>query len=137
MTFQTLKTTPEPESSRSGRKHIVIQRNILVESKPKQNPNIYLSSHNVKVSDIKMESLLLKVQRLATRQHTWSSNGVRKAKSPCLPVLIENIETYATVDEGSEINCLDEGFAARKEIKFERTDCKATAAGSTVMKLSG
>ena len=72
---------------------------------------IYLSSYNVKVSDMEMKSLILKVQKLATRQHTWSSNGVRKANSPCLPVLIENTETHATVDEGSEINCIDEGFA--------------------------
>ena len=52
-------------------------------------------------------------------------------------VIIKDIETHATVDEGSEINCLDEGFASKNGIKFERTDCKATAAGSTVMKLSG
>ena len=137
MTFQTSKTEPELGSSRPGSEHIVIQRNILVESEPKQNPNIYLSSYNVKVSDMEMKSLILKVLKLGTRQHTWSSNGVRKAKSPCLPVLIENTETHATVDEGSEINCLDEGFATKNGIRFERTDCKATAAGSTVMKLSG
>ena len=74
---------------------------------------------------------------MEARKHVWSSNGVRKSKSPCLPVTLGNATTDAIIDEGSEINCLDEGFAVRIDVKYVPTKCKATAAGSTSMQLAG
>ena len=52
-------------------------------------------------------------------------------------VLINERFSLATIDEGSEINCMDEGFAIRSNINFVPTVCMATAAGSTAMKLGG
>ena len=52
-------------------------------------------------------------------------------------VLINGRFSLATIDEGSEVNCMDEGFAIRSNINFVPTICTATAAGSTTMKLVG
>ena len=91
------------------------------------------------VSDNKMDVdlLLAKVHKLEARKHVWSSNGVRKSMSPYLPVILGNATTDAIIDEGSEINCLDEGFAVRISVKYVPTKCKAIAAGSTSMQLAG
>ena len=84
-----------------------------------------------------VNSLEMKVMKLQERKVNWIDTGVRKSKSPCLPVTLNGASTFATVDEGSEINCLDYGFATKNKIKFNPTECVATAAGSTAMNLSG
>lgn len=85
------------------------------------------------------ELLEAKVRRLEERKSIWCNNGVRKSKSPCIQAMLNNtsVTAFITVDEGSEINCLDEGFANRYGLKFVPTSCKALAAGSTAMKLMG
>ena len=77
------------------------------------------------------------VNRLQERRASWSQNGVRKENSPMVFVTVKNKPTVATIDEGSEINCLDESFAARTGILYIPTLCTATAAGSNNMKLAG
>ena len=64
--------------------------------------------------------LASKVQKLAERSSSWIQNGVRKAKSPRIPVKISGTQhnIMATIDEGSEINCLDEAVAARCKIRY-------------------
>ena len=52
-------------------------------------------------------------------------------------VSLKKLPAIATIDEGSEINCLDESFAMKNNIKFVPTGCRATAAGSTDMQLAG
>ena len=54
-----------------------------------------------------------------------------------VPVHVNKRFTLATIDEGSEINCMDESFAVKNKIGFVPTICTATAAGLTTMKLAG
>ena len=82
-----------------------------------------------------ISSLAAAVYKLESRH--LQSNTVRKKKSPVISVTTNNRPALATIDEGSEINCLDEGFATRLNIIFVPTACKATAAGSSRMKLVG
>ena len=89
------------------------------------------------VSDTKINELQTKVLHLQQRQIYWCQTGVRKSKSPCLPVLLNSATAYATIDEGSEINCIDYQFAVRNQISFIPTKCTALAAGSNEMKLAG
>ena len=116
----------------------------LVETEHVQNPNVdaNLKELSITISDTKMSpihvrSLEMKVLKLQERKSNWVDTGVRKSKSPCLAVTLNNSLTFATIDEGSEINCLDYGFATKNGIKFNPTECVATAAGSTAMNLSG
>ena len=52
-------------------------------------------------------------------------------------VTVQNRPALATIDEGSEINCLDEVFALRSNIVFISITCKALADGKSEMKLVG
>ena len=72
-----------------------------------------------------------KITRLKSR------SKVRKEKSPSLIVSLQNATTTATIDEGAELNCIDEDFCLRNDIKFEKTSETATAAGKNCMILSG
>ena len=89
------------------------------------------------VSDVKINKLETVVLALQQRREYWNSVGVRKSKSPCLPVLVNDATAYATIDEGSEINCMDYQFAVKNNIVFVPTKCTALAAGSNEMKLAG
>ena len=77
------------------------------------------------------------VKKLEERWSQNQKNKIRKETSPTVPVLLNEVLSLATVDEGSEINCLDEKFALRNKVKFIPTNCTAVAAGSTSMKLAG
>ena len=86
------------------------------------------------VPDIQFSSLLAAVYKLETRIH---NNTIRKEKSPAVPVVVANRPALAIIDEGSEINCLDEELALKLQIQFIPTSCTALAAGSSRMKLVG
>ena len=91
-------------------------------------------------SKIKMaeeEKWIKQIRNLETRKAFWINAGVRKSKSPCILAHIASSPVYATIDEGSEINCIDEAFAIKHKIYFVPTTCKATAAGSSAMALAG
>ena len=100
---------------------------------------------NINISEINMltkeenstVNLTSAVHRLEERMMQWSQTCVRKEKSPMVSAIVNNKELYATIDEGSEINCIDEGFAVTNNLKFVPTSCKAMAAGSNSMKLAG
>ena len=141
MPFQISKTD-SPGQYESKEESVLIPESLNIPNFIKEDSALNAHSKVRIISDSKMtedsvSDLILKVQKLETRQHIWSTNGVRKAKSPCVPAILENVDVHVTVDEGSEINCLDEGFAARNNIQFCPTGCKATAAGSVAMRLAG
>ena len=71
------------------------------------------------------------------RRGLKQNDKVRKEKSPLVAILIKNIIFLATVEKGSEINCMDEKFAINNKIQFIPTLCTAKAAGSNSMKLAG
>ena len=77
------------------------------------------------------------VRKLEERRGSGQDTKIRKEKSPTVPVLMNDAISLATMDEGSEINCMDEKFALKNNVKFIPTDCTATAAGSNSMKLAG
>ena len=54
-----------------------------------------------------------------------------------MKVKIYKVETLATIDEGSEINCVDLHFAMKIGLLFIPTSCVAFAAGSTNIVLAG
>ena len=82
-------------------------------------------------------SLQLAVFKLGCRRSEEGQNPVRKKSSPVVSVTAQGRPALAILDEGSEINCLDEGFAIRSNIVFIPTTCKALAAGKSEMKLVG
>ena len=77
------------------------------------------------------------VNKLWERRASWKKNGLRKENSPMVFVTINNKPAVATIDEGSEINCLDESFASKTGLQYIPTLYTATAAGSNNMKLAG
>merc|ERR1711895_43117 len=102
------------------------------------------TSKNIDISDVmenkkdnQAPNLVSAVNNLQFRQSAWQQNGIRKERSPMVPVHINKRFTLATVDEGSEINCMDESFAIQNKIAFVPTICTATAANQTTMKLAG
>ena len=97
------------------------------------------SIQNTSVSDnmTTIMAITAAINRLQARRSSWKQNGVRKEKSPMVAISLKNTPAVATIDEGSEINCLDESYAVKNNIKFVPTGCQATAAGSTDMQLAG
>ena len=101
------------------------------------NATDFIAVNSRYLSDDKMKSLSEKVSCLSTRQFAWDNAGVRKSKSPGIVVAIGTEETFAVIDEGSEINCIDHTFAIRNKIAYLPTKCTAYAAGSTNIRLEG
>ena len=108
------------------------------------DPSIHGAVTNINISDItgnvddqKASVLMSAISNLQNRRVVSKENGIRKEKSPMVPVLVNERFSLATIDEGSEINCMDEGFAVRSNINFVPTICTATAAGLSTMKLAG
>jgi hypothetical protein len=77
------------------------------------------------------------VEEIVSKINRLESNAVRKEKSPSLLVKVDNTNAEATIDEGAELNCLDEEFCLKSRIDFTKTDETATAAGQQRMALSG
>ena len=138
--FQILKIEAHNECLEAD---LTMSQNPVVEKIVLLTPTVTSSSDDATIiSDLTPDepmfpNLLPKVRKLAEIRSNWANVGVRKSKSPCTPVKIKESNTFATIDEGSEINCIDEGFAARNDIKYVPTDCRAVAAGSTTMALAG
>ena len=91
------------------------------------------------VSDATMpwKSINEMIRRVEARKHLWNSS-VRKEKSPTVLAAVNNSKpSLITIDEGSEINVIDEQFCLRWKINFNSTSHLATAAGSTSMPVKG
>ena len=80
---------------------------------------------------------LQKVNQVLLRKETWKSNLVSKEKSPTVGALVNRVPCTLTIDEGSEINCLDKMFALKSKIEYVPTSFSAKAAGSSPMPLAG
>ena len=104
----------------------------LIETVNKQT-----SIMSTSVSDENMKELIYKVMKLGHRRDKWKDLGVRKSKSPSLQLILGVVAALATIDEGSEINCLDYAFATRNKITFVPTQYVAIAAGSSKISLAG
>ena len=104
----------------------IIQRNFdnSVTSSCVQSVPVVNVSHDM--------DLLLKV--LAVTNH---SSIVRRESSPQLRVSAHNIHINATIDEGSEINCICASVAAQMDLTFTPINLQAKAAGSYDMQLLG
>ena len=87
------------------------------------------------ISDI--QTLIRKVQNIEKRKYLWSKDSVRKESSPMVSALLNNVACTPTIDEGSEINCIDADFARKCNIHQVPTNCSATAAGSMAMTVTG
>ena len=97
--------------------------------------NAMLENTKNPVSDLKM--VLLQVKKLEGRKHMWTNDGVRKEPSPRVKACINNIQFLPVIDEGSELNCLNEAFAIKNKIEFSPTQCSASSADSTGMEVMG
>ena len=83
------------------------------------------------------KQIILKVLKLENRKHLWSQDGVRKERSPMVSSFLKHTGCTPTIDEGSEINCVDAAFAKKAEVLYMSTKCTATAAGSVAMNVVG
>ena len=91
------------------------------------------------VSETKMswKSISDMIRRVEGRKHIWNSS-VRKERSPTVLASVNNSQpSPITIDEGSEINVIEEKFCLRWKIKFNPTSHLATAAGSASMPVVG
>ena len=62
---------------------------------------------------------------------------LRKKKSPSVRVILQNCSGEAVIDEGAELNCLDEDFCLKNIIIFRKTIVSTTAACQNKMSLAG
>ena len=88
------------------------------------------NSNSLKMND---KEWCLKVQAEINRLQSL----VRKEKSPSVKVSVQNCSAEAVIDEGAELNCLDEDFCLENGITFRKTPLSATAAGQNRMTLAG
>ena len=93
------------------------------------NPEFY--------SDCSHESFECSIVNKILRLEQRFKEGVRKEYSPQLRTKIGNVFADSTVDEGSELNCIDSTIAAKCSIKYDPIKLSAMAAGSNIMKLLG
>ena len=92
-----------------------------------------MSSNPATVSEF---SFVHKFQKL--EEHlAHQVRSVRKEQSPMIAALVGSTTSTCVIDEGSEMNCIDESFAVRAGIIFIPTSCKAKAAGSSTISLAG
>ena len=124
--------------------------NIVLTINLNQNPGeINQSSHtfatgNQSVNVCKTESpfsditdLVRKIENIEKRRYLWSENNIRRKCSPMVSARLNTQPCTPTIDEGSEINCVDSAFAMKCKIAQIPTVCSAKAAGNGTMKLTG
>ena len=83
------------------------------------------------------DDLAKKIRKMERRRHLWSADSVRKECSPMITALLNSQNCTPTIDEGSEINCIDSAFANRCNLPQVPTECSAKAAGNTTMMVTG
>ena len=117
--------------------NVTSSTSFVAQSETSQESDAFVQHINVSDKMLPTMNILSAINNLQARRNSWIQNGVRKEKSPMVAITIKDKPSIATIDEGSEINCLDESFAHRFNIKFVPTNCQATAAGSNDMTLAG
>ena len=105
------------------------------ESIPQSSPEFSQDPESCKNS-LKYTSVSFfdKILRL---QDDMQQKSVRKEYSPQLRTKIGSVNCDVTIDEGSELNCIDAGLAAKCNVKYSSVKLNAMAAGSNVMKILG
>merc|ERR1719228_2171113 len=73
------------------------------------------------IEDEQTSALVSAINNPQIRQSSRQQNGIRMAKSPMVPVHVNGSFSLATIDEGCEINCLDQSFAIKNRIAFVPT----------------
>ena len=91
----------------------------------------------IPVSDNNTQHWVMQVHKLEGRKHMWTQDKIRKEQSPRVKALMNNIKIHPVIDEGSELNCLSESFAIKNKILFTPTECSASSADATGMKVMG
>ena len=134
--FQTPNQNPIEKCSGLETEQVNAVEQIISNTVPEVE-SIPISLNTENVSDFNTSALEAKVLNLQNRRGGISDDKIRKSKSPCIWVQVQNVNTHAVLDEGSEINCMDHDFAVRNEIQFVPTHCVARAAGSNTMVLAG
>ena len=76
---------------------------------------------------------ILKIQRSLLNQEV----GTAQAKSPSLLVTIHGHKIPATIDEGSELNCINYNLTKKCSLEITGTENKARAADSSRLRLVG
>ena len=99
------------------------------------NPNVKETKAESHFSET--DDLVRKIQNIAKRKYLWSVNSVRKECSPMVSAQLKSETCTPTIDEGSEINCIDDKFATKSNLLQVPTTCSAKAAGNTAMVITG
>ena len=143
MKLQNDRMPAKPE--KSSQQVANIPSNFVFTININQNPGeTNQSSHsiahgNFDVKESKTEShfseidLVRKIENIANRKHLWSADSVRKESSPKVSAHLKSKPCTPTIDEGSEINCIDATFATEANLPQVPTSCSAKAAGNTAM----
>ena len=86
-----------------------------------------------------LDQLLAKIRRLEETRLKYSQSNpqIRKAKSPTVEADMFGTKIICTVDEGSELICMDHDVAVKNNVPFTATRQTAAGAGSTKMTLMG
>ena len=93
-------------------------------------PVVKQENTDVPISDTKMA---MQVRKLEAMKQLWVQDKVRKEHSPKVKAFVNDIQINPVIDEGSELNCLNEDFAISYKIEFSSTLCSASSAGMQVM----
>ena len=150
-TLNPLQNNPDFTTKNSCQETVDIPTNLTLTINLNQNPGDgNQSSHSTACSghttfkENKAEShfsdvdnLIRKVRNIEKRKHLWSKDSVRKESSPMVSALLNGRPCTPTIDEGSEINCIDADFASKCNLNQVPTNCSATAAGSLAMTVTG
>ena len=55
------------------------------------------------------------IKEVICKLNRFQANSVRKEKSPSVQVNVENAVVVITIDEGAELNCIDEEFCLKNK----------------------
>ena len=117
------------EPARRDKAPATIPSNLVLTINVNHKPGETHSSHSFArvdfIDNVNPESpaseeseFIRKIENVASRRHLWSPNSVRKEYSPMICAEINAQPCTPTIDEGSEINCIDSEFASRNNIKI-------------------
>ena len=88
-------------------------------------------------TEFNLEDLKSIVRKIESRKHLWSSSDIRKESSPMIIAMLNSERCVPTIDEGSEINCIDAAFAEKCSLQQVPTRCSAKGAENNSMIVTG
>ena len=98
---------------------------------------VFPTVHHADCGESYLDQLLAKIRRLEESRLKYSQSNpqIRKAKSPTVEADMFGTKIICTIDEGSELICMDHDVAIKNNIPFTATRQTAAGAGSTKMTL--